>query len=317
MLRSRAFSAAEREELWEHQKRFVNFSPAEQQRILRLYNELEQDPQGRQLRRVMKNYYDWLKTLPAYQQAQLHDLKPADRVERIRRMLAEQAKKSALPLLPRSEAKSGRLAADQNARRPSPADVEALLTWIDDYAKHHGTSFLENLPPGQREELEQQLTGETDDLRRKDLLAVIWLRWQLDNPGKVLPVTDQELRDLRAKLSPAIRGRLQGLPPAEQWRVISGMIPLFVFQQRAVRPDSTLRTASEEELARFFEKELNDQMRDRLLSLSDEEMTRELWRMYVHWKRAELTGRKPDRVRRDKPTAGATAAGKTGGENTK
>ena len=94
-----SFSAAEREELWEHQKRFVNFSPAEQQRILRLYNELEQDPQGRQLRRVMKNYYDWLKTLPAYQQAQLHDLKPADRVERIRRMLAEQAKKARVAAL--------------------------------------------------------------------------------------------------------------------------------------------------------------------------------------------------------------------------
>ncbi|MGO8746452.1 MAG: hypothetical protein ACLQNE_10720 [Thermoguttaceae bacterium] len=316
-----AFSPAQREELRERQKRFVNFSPAEQQRIRGMYEELEQDPQSTPLRRVMKNYYGWLKTLPAYQQAELHELQPTDRIKRIKRILAEQIKKKGtLPpmLLARGFPDGNRAkdAAAEDSRRLSPADVEALLKWIDEYSRRPGAKFLANLPPQLRNELKQ--VPRTDPARRHELLAVVWLRWQLDNPGKVLPITDEDLKNLTAKLSPQMRKRLEGRPAAEQWQVISSQIPLFMFQQNAARPDATLRIASEDEVARFFEKELSSSERDRILDLPSEDMMRELWRMYVRWElktlKAELN-RKTDRAPHGK--AAGEKKGKGTGEQAK
>ena len=180
--------------------------------------------------------------------------------------------------------------------------MEALLKWIDEYSRRPDAKFLENLPPQLRNELKQ--VPRTDPARRHELLAVVWLRWQLDNPGKVLPISDGDLKNLTARLSPQMRKRLEGQPAAEQWRVISSQIPLFMFQQNAARPDATLRIASEDEVARFFEKELNASERDRILDLPSEDMMRELWRMYVRWElktlKAELN-RKTDRAPQGKP----------------
>jgi hypothetical protein len=277
-----------KEDLLEHFQRFERLEPSEQERLRRLNQEVESDPHAAELRHVMQRYYDWLKTLPPYQQAELRDLPPAERVAQIKRILDEQYRKNPNkgPHL-RELARNAKLKPGQpqpkGPSKAAPEDIEGLLSWIDRYAKQYDKGFLEKLPPPQREELAQV----KDPLRRQELLGLMWLRWQLDNPGKAPPLSDRDLADLRAKLSPATRKRLESRPAAEQWRVVSGLIPRFMLHQYAARRVDALPRVNTEELSEFFEHHLTAKQRDQLLSMPSEEMLRELWKMYFRWKAPE------------------------------
>jgi hypothetical protein len=291
-----ALSPVDKEELLEHQKRFARLSPDEQERLRRLNLQIDQSAQGPELRGTMRRYYDWLKMLPPGQQAELSDLRRADRAARIKKLLDEQAKKAAgrpgLPEFARGDwrnAPAG-LRGAAGGPRLNPQDVDALLEWLDKYVGRQGKRFLENLPESKRREIEQLARLTDDPVRRHEILAMMWLRWQLDRPGKMPLVSDKDLAELRAKLSPETSKRLESKSADEQRRMISGMIPVYMFRQYAVRGGGRgVPQVSEEELAEFFEKELSAEERDRLLSLPGDDVQRELWRMYVRWKMDKLS----------------------------
>jgi len=293
--RVEALSSAEKQELLEHQKRFAKLEPAEQERLRRLSREVDEDPQAAELRRIMQRYYDWLKTLPPYQRAQLADLPPEARVKRVQQLMAEPARKGGRPAawaeLARREWRAGGFP-DRHWRSPrrlDPADIAGLFAWMDVYAKRHGKQLLEKLPGPQRDRLLQSLATEKDDLRRNEMLGWIWLWWQLDNRGEAPAVSEKELADLRSRLSPATGERLKSRPPADQWRAISAMLTTFMLQQYSARhTGAPLPLVTDEELAQFFERELTDKQRDELLKMSGEEMQRQLWRMYVVWKLRQM-----------------------------
>jgi len=289
--RVETLGSAEKQELLEHQKRFLKLEPAEQERLRRLSRQVDDDPQAAELRRVMQRYYDWLKTLPPYQRAQLAELPPEARVKRVQQLLTEPARKggrsTAWAELARREWRSGGFP-DRRWRppkRPDPADVAGLFAWMDDYAKRHGKQLLEKLPGPQRGRLLQGLATEKDVLRRNEMLGWIWLWWQLDNRGKAPALSEKELADLRSRLSLATRERLESKPPAAQWRTISAMLTTYMLQQYSARhTGAPLPSVTDEELAQFFERELTEKQRDDLLNMPGEEMQRQLWRMYVGWK---------------------------------
>ncbi len=82
---------------------------------------------------------------------------------------------------------------------------------------------------------------------------------------------------------------------------------MFVLQQYAARRmDGVFPAVTEEELAQFFEKELKPMQRDQLLNLPADDMARELWRMYLRWKLAQLPGPKD---RQPGPAAGKPPRG--------
>lgn len=298
-----ALSPAAKEALLERYRRFVRLDPAEQDRVRRLHAALVQDAQGAELRQVMLQYYDWLKTLAPYQQAELRELAPAQRVQQIKRLLEWQAqRRGKAPALAES-LRDYRLGhgllppAGKRGAWLSPQDIEGLLQWFEQYVARHADQILRLLPEAQRQQLSRELAQTKDPLRRHELLIAMWLRWQLDNPGKG-PLPDaQDLAELRSRLSPETRRRLEQRPAPEQWRLLSGVIPMFMLQQYAARRmDGAFPAVTEEELAQFFEKELKPMQRDQLLNLPADDMARELWRMYLRWKLAQLPRAKERRL---------------------
>ncbi len=290
-----SLSPAAKEALLERYRRFVRLEPSEQERVRRLQAALAADPQGAELRQVMLHYYDWLKTLPPYQQAELRELAPAARVQQVKRLLEWQAqRRGKAPALAESlrDYRLGRGLVQPAGKRGawlSPQDIEGLLQWFERYVARHADQILRMLPEPQRQQLSRELAQTKDPLRRHELLIAMWLRWQLDNPGKVPPPDAQDLADLRSHLSPDTRRRLEQRPLPEQWRLLSSVIPLFVLQQYAARRmDGAFPAVTEEELAQFFEKELKPMQRDQLLNLPAEDMARELWRMYLRWKLGQV-----------------------------
>jgi hypothetical protein len=296
--RVESLSAAAKEDLLEHYRRFTMLDPVEQERVCRLHVELDQDPNSAELRRIMLNYYDWLKTLPPYQQAELRELPPARRVQHVKRLLEQQQQQSHKKLKGPALADAlrdyrlGKGPLQPGGKRAawlSPQDVEGILQWFDRYVGRHGAQILEALPEAQRKQFGREAAQTKDPLRRHEILMSMWLRIQLENPAKVPPPSPDDLADLRSRLSPDTRRRLEERSPAEQWRTISSVVPLFVLQQYAARRiDGALPAVTEEELAQFFEKELKPWQRDQLLSLPSEDMTRELWRAYIRWKLSQL-----------------------------
>lgn len=285
----------EKEELLEHFKRFEGLKSSERARLRQLNHQIEAADDGPKLRGVMLRYYDWLKMLPPGQQAELADMPATKRVARIKKLLEEQAKK--IPGRPaggdvaRREQRRGGFPVD-SLRVSSwlgPADLDAMVKWFEAYAGKERARFLKEIPESKRQEWEQ-LAGGADPVRPNEILATMWLWWQLNRPGR-MPLSEEDLADLRSKLSPEARQRLESRPADVQWRMISGIIPLYMLRQSAAKGGSRGQIASEEELAEFFEKELSPQQRDRLLSLPGEQVHRELWRTYVRWKLGKLASR--------------------------
>jgi hypothetical protein len=298
-------SPAQKLELLDHQEKFLKLPPEEQERLRRLSRDLEKDPQSQELRLVMQRYYDWLKTLPAYQRAQLRELPPEQRVERVRAILEEQSRRpgrgEAWGELARRESGLGGIpnAGKKPPRRLDPADMEGLFAWMDEYTRRNTDVVLARLPQKDQERVRQELKRVTDPVRRQELIGWIWLWWQLDNRGKPPSFSERDLAELRSKLSPATREKLEARTPAEQWRMVSGLFTAFMLRQHSARQAGVpIQSVTEKEMADFFERELTPQQRELLTTLSPDEMQRALWKMYLGWKLRQLPPIRPARDKR-------------------
>lgn len=274
-----------RERLWDRYDRFRRMAPALQDRLRRLHQELEQDPNGLELRQVMQRYADWFKTLPPHEQADLRRLGPEQRVIRIKRIMAEQAQAQKSKPSDIEVARNDR-AGRQGRRGGAPmslANVEAVLSWMDSYLQKKGVPWHD---AAQRKEFQDRLAREKDVLRRYDLIAQTWHHWQAHSEKESLPFSDQDLTEVRSRLTPEAVRRLQNRTPAEQWAIVLRMISVNSVQQLvAWRTEPGVAEVTDDELARFFEYELSAEERDRLVNLSSDEMSQELRRRYLQWQR--------------------------------
>jgi len=254
--RMAAMSATQREQLMHRQTQFAAMDPDEQQRLRQLHAQLECDPAAPQLRQVMQHYSDWLKTLPPQRRDELLELEPAERIKRIKKLLLEHASRP--------------------ARRLNEQDAAGLVRWMECYAAASEDHVLQSLPESRREQIQRMNPA----MRRRVVIWSLGQRWQAAPPGGV-PLNEDELADLRAHLSPASRERLKTKTPAEQWKTICGWIRT-VFRQLATRhADDSLSMVAESDIAAFFEHDLTDEQRDRLLGMPGEDMHRELRRLYL------------------------------------
>jgi hypothetical protein len=305
--RVRAKSVEDTEDLLDHQRQLAKLDPAEQERLRSLASQLEQDPNGKRLRQVMHGYYDWLRTLPPIEREELMGLSPPERIAKIKAMLKteEARKKASKGPGAREVASADRfrralLYGGRNASFFSPDDMEGMLQWLDHYVTERKSELVGQIAPSQREELKNQLAQATnpqdqDPLRKHEVAAILMLRWQLDHPGETPPLTDDEMKELREGLSERTRTRLELRPKSEQWRVVSGLIGLFVLSQWGPRGTGAhLQAVRDEELAQFFEEGLSRKDQAWLLSLSGERISQELLRMYIHRKLYQWPGAPPD-----------------------
>ena len=89
--RIKNMSPAQKDQLLNRQQQFLKLEPAEQQRVRQLHEQLQRDPDAGKLRDVLGHYCQWLAVLPAYRQAELKEVPPAQRVRQIKVIEAMQA----------------------------------------------------------------------------------------------------------------------------------------------------------------------------------------------------------------------------------
>jgi len=251
---------AEKQQLLRLVERFGRLDTAEQQRLRRLHEQLDRDRDSARLRRVMQGYHEWLQTLSPLVRAELRGLEPAERIKRIKRMRAEEAK----------------------TVRPNLEDIEGVRRWMEQYVRKQGFRLLAALGEQRR----QEILRLPEATRRRMVVWEIWQRWQSGKSGIWPPLGQGDLDALLGQLSQTTRKRLGSKTPAEQRRIIGGWIR-HARQHFASRHfTGPLPPVNEKELSLFFEKKLTDQQRDRLLSLPGAEMQRALHKMYLERNKA-------------------------------
>jgi len=242
-------------------ERFAKLDPAEQQRLRQLHKQLCSEKNADQLRQVMHHYHEWLMTLSPLVRSELAEMAPEERIKRIKKIRADQLK-----------SKRATLAG------ATPEDVEQLFQWMAEYARENADSFLDKLSAERRREI----LGMPETARRRMVAWLIWQGWQTAKPGSLPSPDTEELADLCERLSEGCRKHLQSKSPAEQRQIIVNWIRQAAHQQftsrRFMGPTSPI---DERKLDSFFETELTDQQRDRLLSLPGKEMQRELRKLYL------------------------------------
>jgi len=262
-------------DLLQRQGQFERMGSAKQQELHKLHDAIERQPDADELRETMRHYSQWLKTLPTYRRMPLLEMDPEERIEEIKRLLAEQQQ--------------------QLARQ---RDAEGVFRWMQAYAEKHAEHLMRGMPGSARRK--------TDDLdptvRRRWLIWMAWRHLQSSRPGRPAALDEEDLNDLRAAVSPETASQLESMPADQQRRAVVGMIRLAFHHKLAAR---NLRgpwpEEHEKQLDQFFD-EMDPEDRDHLLSLPGDEMMRELRKKYLTESNApRLPGPRPGGSPRDKP----------------
>ncbi len=273
-------SPEEKHALLRQQERFAALDAGEQERLRRLHRQIEQDPRRDELLRVMKQYHQWLATLTFSQRAELAALEPDRRIERMRELLNKQKQQRRGWAGPRAGLWGG-----PAIRLPepfTPEDAGQIRRWIGDLARRHRDEFLAELPAETRARLKKDLERVSDARQREEILFWwTWLRWQLDG-AKTTRITDRDLAELSQRLSPGANAHLANLPGDQRRKQVADWIRQMVFRHFAGRRFAPLPSVvREEELSRFWEKDLDSRQRERLQNLPPEEMRRAVWLSYL------------------------------------
>ncbi len=259
-LRIEKMTPAQKEELRRKHQRFIDFEPAERQRLQELQRQISQDRNAAQLRRVMKNYCRWLSTLKPYDRAELLDMEPSDRIQRIKELRKKEAE------------------------RPKREDIEGVLRWMSKYAAEHEDQIIRAIPEHRRTDIEEL---DKEKRRRVAMFSIMMRLRQRPRPGsppsQTVPLqTEQNLGDLRSLLSPEMREFLQEKQPAEQWGIVASWGRHVIRHVRASRRLGGRPHPGDldKELDEFF-KNLSSEEKGYLLSLPSEEMQEKLREMYT------------------------------------
>jgi hypothetical protein len=262
-------SAADREQLAREARTFADLSAEEQDRLRQLHERLQAEPE---LRRVMVEYHQWLKTLQPLERAELLAMDPAQRVEQIRKLKQQQ------------EAQAARRIAGN--MQLSDADFQAVFRWLEELAVSHQEQLLREIPPERRDQI-QKLPGPQ---RRRQLAMAAGMRMGMGTPLGRLLAEEADLNQLRQRLTPDAQTWLdKAQTRAQKLELLQSAVQV----RRLAQDRRRLPFVNEQDLEEFFAKELTAQERDRLLEMPREDMQRELRRMYVQRKGLD----RPDRPR--------------------
>jgi hypothetical protein len=159
----------------------------------------------------------------------------------------------------------------REATKLNPKDLPGLTRWLDEFARRHG---LELVPERQRAAAALRFKQLPEAERDREFWRLVWWRMQWAGGPKVPLAGAAEMMQLRSDLTPETGARLASKSLAEQWTLVSAWL-VQVFRQRFKA------ALNDDELARFFEQDLSDGERDRLLRLPSDEMQRQLRREYA------------------------------------
>jgi hypothetical protein len=245
---------SDKSELLQKKEDFGMLGRTEQEKLRALQKEIQKDKASAELFRIMRDYYDWWKTLPPYFRNELSSLvaSPQARVERVERMKQDEIKFNPSIVL-------------------TEQDVASLKEWLDRYVKKFEARHRESISESERKKWDAL----PDPQRRRELMRFLF--WQRGQGGgnKTLQLPE-DLAVLRDNLSPEARQHLEGKSPEDQWKKILSWLPAIARQQfpaRMGRRPGFL--VDENEIAKFFES-LPAEEQMQLLNLQPEDMQHEL-----------------------------------------
>ncbi len=250
-----------KEQLLHAEDRFTASPAGEQQRLRRLYEDVRNDPDAERLRAIMHAYHEWLKLLPALTWAELAEGETDERIALVKKHLQEEERWG-------------------GGWRLNAADLAALRSWMDDCATRHEADYKNTLTTKKER---QQFSEHNEAIRHQMMLNYLHWHWQIPSSRKLpLLMTTQDLAWLGERLSPEAEKRLAGKMPQQQSRIVAVWLRQSfrrAFEER--RPHGPLSRNDDERLAEFFEKDLSDAERDRLLAMPGEEMQWALQRQFL------------------------------------
>jgi hypothetical protein len=251
-------SVAEKEELQRKEIRFRAMSPAEQERLRQLHEQISAAADAERLQEVMLRYHSWLKTLRPGQRAELLSLPADERISRIRSIIQEQ-----------SIQRVQRFA----AHKLEPPDVDAIRNWIGTYLTKREAEILATMSEKSRQDYE----AETDPASRRRRLAFTMVR---SSAGGDFQTSPEEVQDLVSRLSrDAQRYLEEEKDPRTRAHIVRTWIVATIFSEYR-------RPVSNEELRQFVENELPESQREFLDSLPTERFRREAERLYNFHRRS-------------------------------
>jgi hypothetical protein len=190
-----SISAAEKDELRRKQERFEKLPVEEQEKLRSLESTLANDPEGQRLREVMLRYHEWWRSLLSSQRMEIMNAPPEERVEKVKKRLAEQEKQRQEEL------------AMQSIR---PQDIDVIRTWMKSIFQRAESKMLALLSAEERESCEKvpephRFGKVVGTLVRKNRLE--------NNPTQldaVMGVTEQDRKDLVPQLSTPAQTAYEG-----------------------------------------------------------------------------------------------------------
>ncbi len=281
--RIQSMSPSQLEEIVRLQERFGYLDVRQQQELRRLDQEFQKAPDSPQLLQIMGRYCQWLKAFSSYTRAELAEMNAVERLKAVKKRLDDQAR--------------------EQRQRVSEKDLETLRAWVRDCAERYEAQFLKTMSSQQRKKYADLSPAE----RQR------WMFWQLMQAtatGKATSLlTVADLARLRMDLSPELRKQLDAIPATKQWPLVAAWLRHLMKQHLGSKPEQRPAVKiDDEQLVQFFEHQLSDQERDRLLSLPGEEMQRELQRLYRM--RLEGGGRRPEGPKHGKQSGADRSATK-------
>jgi hypothetical protein len=260
-----ALSPADRQELLRKQERFAALPPEEQDRLRALEAAIEADPKSARLRQVLVGYHDWLKTLSFSERAELAELPPDERVERIKESLRRQ---------------EIRRQHEQRVELLTPRDMRSILNWIEDIAWRQRDDLIAAMSPRMRSWFDK----ENDDRKRRALLHVAFDRTRKSGGRSRLDIREDDLERLAKRLSEPAQAELARQPDFDARRkLVRGWVfSSMIERSESGRSSRRSTPLPEADVAQFFE-ELSPRKRDELMSLPPNKAREELRRMY--WQR--------------------------------
>lgn len=248
-----SLTAEQLAELRRSHDRFSKMSPAEQQRIRALHEQLRKHEKAGELSRVLEKYSAWLRSLPANQRAELLSLTGEERVKKMRKIIEDQERERFL-----------RLAADQL----KPGDHGVLLAWIRELALARREQLVAQIPEEYRSRFDASSQREQEGMLTFTLLR---------KPEK-LEIEDAELNKLNQTLSDTAKTALANADEAEEKTLLLRQWVRMAFFSR-IRSNFSRPPVPEEKLTEFYQT-LDEKQREYLNSLSSEKMKDELQIMY-------------------------------------
>jgi hypothetical protein len=267
LARLKAMSAAEKEVLAQKKARYDSLPPEEKERLKKLCDEINSRPDAPELSSVMARYHQWLKTLSASQLAELRDLPEKERLDRIKKLLHDQQRKSFL----------------QIARQASPEDLETVFEWNKAFVVKNRDRILKTLPG----DFGRRIAENPDENRQTLILMYLMLSRRMGSdmprPGK------EEVEELLPKLSPASQKLFNDTPN------FFTRVELISIWSWGALWSKAFPNVTSEQLASVFSK-LPPTERDRLERLPTKERETELRYTYARmnfFRRSEWGDRSP------------------------